>query len=416
MFSSKRLISLSVLSTFLTLALALPIEPPTCSTTRVVQSGDTCEAIANAAGIPVSTLLANNPAVNSGCTNLFIGQVLCTANQPTQPPPPPTTCSTTRVVQAGDTCEAIANAAGIPVSKLLANNPAVNSGCTNLFIGQVLCISSQTTPPPPPPPPTTCSITRVVQAGDTCETIANAASISVSTLLANNPAINSGCTNLFIGQVLCTAGQTITTQPPPPPTTCSTTRVVQAGDTCEAIANAAGIAVSTLLANNPAVNPGCSNLFIGQVLCIANKPTQPPTCTCSTTRVVQSGDTCSAIANFVGIPLSTLLANNPAVNSGCTNLSIGQSSFHASQRSETRRLKVTDTLQYSGVTSCGGAQGQHLPLSARPPGRHAARFIVELITRPGVIVHFGVLAAAAILLLIAGIAAARSSPRLPWMR
>ncbi|KAI0295013.1 hypothetical protein BC826DRAFT_968608 [Russula brevipes] len=308
MFSSKRLISLSVLSTFLTLASALPIEPPTCSTTRVVQSGDTCEAIANAAGIPVSTLLANNPAVNSGCTNLFIGQVLCTAIQ---------------AAQAGDTCEAIASAAGIPVSTLLANNPAINSGCTNLFIGQILCTAVQTTSPPPTqtatatatptPTPPTCSTTRVVQPGDTCEAIANAAGISVSTLLANNPAINSGCTNLFIGQVLCTASPT-TPRPRDSTGTCSTTRVVQSGDTCEAIAKAAGISVSTLLANNPAVNSGCTNLFIGQVLCIANQPTQPPPppATCNTTRVVQAGDTCEAIANAAGIPVLTLLANNPA--------------------------------------------------------------------------------------------------------
>ncbi|KAI0299783.1 hypothetical protein BC826DRAFT_712248 [Russula brevipes] len=295
MFSSKQLLSLSVLCTFLTLASAVPAPRSTCTgPTVVVKSGDTCNAIAGAVGIPVATLMANNPAINSGCTNLFPGQVLCIT------PNPPTCAGPTVVVKSGDTCNAIASAAGIPLATLMANNPAVNSGCTNLFPGQILCITPKTP---------TCTVTVVVKSGDTCNAIANAAGIPLATLMANNPAINSGCTNLFPGQVLCIA----------PKPTCTVTVVVKSGDTCNAIANAAGVPLATLMANNPAINSGCTNLFPGQVLCITPKPT-----CAGPTVVVKSGDTCNAIASAVGIPLATLMANNPAINSGCTNLFPGQ--------------------------------------------------------------------------------------------
>ena len=46
-----------------------------CTTVVTIQSGDSCSSIATTAGIPVSTLLANNPNVNSDCTNIYPGEV-----------------------------------------------------------------------------------------------------------------------------------------------------------------------------------------------------------------------------------------------------------------------------------------------------------------------------------------------------
>ena len=46
-----------------------------CTTVVTVQSGDSCSSIATAAGIPVSTLLANNPNVNTNCANIYPGEV-----------------------------------------------------------------------------------------------------------------------------------------------------------------------------------------------------------------------------------------------------------------------------------------------------------------------------------------------------
>ena len=46
-----------------------------CQTIHVVAEGDFCASIADVAGIDVSTLLANNPNVNSDCSNIGIGEV-----------------------------------------------------------------------------------------------------------------------------------------------------------------------------------------------------------------------------------------------------------------------------------------------------------------------------------------------------
>lgn len=46
-----------------------------CSIVDVIQPGDSCVAIAGAAGIPVSTLLTNNPNVAPDCSNIYPGEV-----------------------------------------------------------------------------------------------------------------------------------------------------------------------------------------------------------------------------------------------------------------------------------------------------------------------------------------------------
>ena len=46
-----------------------------CTTTHTVVSGDLCTSIASAAGIDASTLLANNPNVNSDCSNIYPDEV-----------------------------------------------------------------------------------------------------------------------------------------------------------------------------------------------------------------------------------------------------------------------------------------------------------------------------------------------------
>ncbi|KAJ6577984.1 hypothetical protein B0H19DRAFT_886426, partial [Mycena capillaripes] len=109
-----------------------------CSPTYTVQSGDTCSAIAGSHGLTVAQLLSYNPSINSGCTNLQIAQVLCLG--PGGGGGGGGTCTQTYTVQSGDTCYAIAERLGITVDQLHALNPSINSGCTNLSIGQVLCV------------------------------------------------------------------------------------------------------------------------------------------------------------------------------------------------------------------------------------------------------------------------------------
>ncbi|KAK1222819.1 putative aryl-alcohol dehydrogenase aad14 [Marasmius sp. AFHP31] len=71
-------LQLSLLS-LVALAQALVPRAPTCSQSYTVQSGDTCAAIDKKFGLPTGTVISQNSAVNSGCTNLYIGQSLCVA-------------------------------------------------------------------------------------------------------------------------------------------------------------------------------------------------------------------------------------------------------------------------------------------------------------------------------------------------
>jgi len=70
-------------------------------------------------------------------------------NTPPPPPPPPAqggggangACDEI-TVQPGDTCNRIAKIKGVTVNQILQANSAVNAGCTNLRVGQKLCMSS----------------------------------------------------------------------------------------------------------------------------------------------------------------------------------------------------------------------------------------------------------------------------------
>ncbi|KAJ7193415.1 hypothetical protein GGX14DRAFT_588640 [Mycena pura] len=68
-------------SALLVTALAVSASPlearQACTQTYTVVSGDTCAVIESKTGISDSQLHAQNPSINSACTNLKIGQVLC---------------------------------------------------------------------------------------------------------------------------------------------------------------------------------------------------------------------------------------------------------------------------------------------------------------------------------------------------
>ncbi|KAJ8453626.1 hypothetical protein ONZ51_g13493 [Trametes cubensis] len=109
-------------------------------------------------------------------------------------------CARDYTVVGGDTCDAICAKTGTPTFQLQFVNPDINEACTNLSVGQVLCLGIVDQD---------CTDVHVVQAGDDCIDIAKAAGISLDTLLANNPNVNSDCTNIHIGEVLCTADSVI---------------------------------------------------------------------------------------------------------------------------------------------------------------------------------------------------------------
>ncbi|KAF9449006.1 carbohydrate-binding module family 50 protein [Macrolepiota fuliginosa MF-IS2] len=112
----------------------------TCTRQYTVQSGDFCDGISAAQNVSTFQLAHVNAAtINPICTNLFAGETLCLgiAGQD---------CDTVHVVASGDNCEAIAATAGTDFATLVANNPNVDAGCTNIYPGEVLCTATELIP------------------------------------------------------------------------------------------------------------------------------------------------------------------------------------------------------------------------------------------------------------------------------
>ncbi|EMD32344.1 hypothetical protein CERSUDRAFT_87995 [Gelatoporia subvermispora B] len=107
-----------------------------CERFYVIKVGDTCDSIAAANNVSTFQLQFINPDIDAGCDNLFPGTIICLGIAGED-------CETIHVVQPGDFCAEIADEAGIPISTLLANNPNVNANCTNIDVGEVLCTADE---------------------------------------------------------------------------------------------------------------------------------------------------------------------------------------------------------------------------------------------------------------------------------
>lgn len=128
-FFAARLVALAVITSVVS-GQALPTG---CDRNVTVQAGDTCNAISAKHNVSTYQLATvNKNIINPACSNLAAGEVICLGIKGHD-------CHVTHVIQTSDTCQSIANAAGIPIKKLLTNNPNVNTDCTNLYSGEVLC-------------------------------------------------------------------------------------------------------------------------------------------------------------------------------------------------------------------------------------------------------------------------------------
>ncbi|KAF5361125.1 hypothetical protein D9758_009073 [Tetrapyrgos nigripes] len=108
-----------------------------CARSYTVRSGDLCDAISAAQHASTFQLAnANQGVINADCSNLAVGMPLCLGDLGKD-------CSTVTVVKSGDECATIANKAGIPLATLLHNNPNVDADCSNIYPGEVLCTSGQ---------------------------------------------------------------------------------------------------------------------------------------------------------------------------------------------------------------------------------------------------------------------------------
>ncbi|RYP74297.1 hypothetical protein DL771_003118 [Monosporascus sp. 5C6A] len=134
--------------------------------------------------------------VNSNCE---------VANSPTDPLPDPININTTQplncgaerryVIQAGDTCDSIALARGVSAATLYYLNPRL-ANCSAPATGLEVCL------------PLPCEATYTIQQGESCVAIGVNWGVSWRDIVAWNSGLNSRCSNLwstnpFWGRVIC---------------------------------------------------------------------------------------------------------------------------------------------------------------------------------------------------------------------
>ncbi|KAI3336889.1 carbohydrate-binding module family 50 protein [Xylariaceae sp. AK1471] len=293
-------------------------------------------------------------------------------------------CDSFYYVESGDTCDAIAEKYSITLTQFYAWNPAVGSSCAYLGLNDYVCVStldatstmttktlSSTTKPgngisTPMPVQTgivsNCNLFYEVRSGDICGDIAAAYGISLENFYAWNPAVGSSCSTLIAGDYVCvgtttpSTGMTTLTSKPTTTTTgngistptpvqtgiasnCNKFYLVQSGDICDTIAAAEGISVSNIYTWNPAVGVNtCKSLIAGDYVCVGvigfTTTTAAPTTTttplgngiatptpyqtgmvsdCNSFYFVETGDTCDTIASSKGISVAYFYDWNPAV-------------------------------------------------------------------------------------------------------
>ncbi|KAH9060510.1 hypothetical protein EDB87DRAFT_1561813 [Lactarius vividus] len=114
-----------------------------CTRTYTVRVGDVCDSISAANNVSTYQLAVVNPEINHDCTNLLPGQKLCLGHSGKD-------CTTTYVVKPNDDCDIVSSAYNINATVLYHNNPQLNADCSNMYIGEVLCVAGAVTAPPPP--------------------------------------------------------------------------------------------------------------------------------------------------------------------------------------------------------------------------------------------------------------------------
>ncbi|UKZ53591.1 hypothetical protein TrVGV298_007386 [Trichoderma virens] len=218
-------------------------------------------------------------------------------------------CNKFYLVASGDSCPNIATANKIALNDFYAWNPAVKTDCTSLLAGYYVCVGvtvssttlvkSTTTSSggngiaTPTPTQTgmikNCNKFYLVASGDSCPNIATANKIALADFYSWNPAVKTDCTSLLAGYYVCVGVQGSTTTKSSTSTKSSTAiatptpyqsgmtsncrgfHLVVSGDSCSAIATAAGISLTNFYSWNPAVGTSCSSLWLGYYVCIAIK-------------------------------------------------------------------------------------------------------------------------------------------------
>ncbi|KAJ3505266.1 hypothetical protein NLJ89_g7509 [Agrocybe chaxingu] len=116
---------------FVAVAAQSVVAADACSRSYTIKAGDYCDKISQANNVSTFQLAAvNSGSINSECTNLQIGAELCLGNAGED-------CTETYTVEADDTCSGITSGGGVNSTILYLNNPQIDEGCTNIYIGEV---------------------------------------------------------------------------------------------------------------------------------------------------------------------------------------------------------------------------------------------------------------------------------------
>jgi LysM repeat protein len=118
-----------------------------CNNFYFVNSGDDCNNIAADAGITIANFYSWNPTIGTSCASLWADYYVCIGVTGGQVPAPvqpgiASECGSYHLVVSGDTCNAVASAAGISLSEFSILNPTVGSTCSELWLGYYVCTSS----------------------------------------------------------------------------------------------------------------------------------------------------------------------------------------------------------------------------------------------------------------------------------
>ncbi|KAK0385976.1 hypothetical protein NLU13_7150 [Sarocladium strictum] len=301
-------------------------------------------------------------------------------------------CNKFHLVKDTTTCQGIVDYNKISMTDFMAWNNGVNAECTNLWLGTYACVgvlggtqTTKTTTSKPSsttkgngiatPTPTqpgmagNCNKFHLIKETTTCQGIVDYNKISMADFNKWNPTVNTGCTNLWLGTYACVGvlgatstvsttkttttskGNGVTTPTPTQPgmvSNCNKFHLIKEGTTCQGIVDYNKITMANFKKWNPAVNDGCTNLWLGSYACVGviggittstttKKPTSmqatkttgivtpTPTQTgmvkgCTQFHKVSTTTTCQAILDRYSLTLAKFVKWNPAVKSDCSNL------------------------------------------------------------------------------------------------
>lgn len=115
-----------------------------CQRWYTVQDGDICDSISAANNVSTYQLATINYGyVDEACSNLQPGAKICLGYENED-------CSTTYTVVADDSCDLVTEKTGVNSTLIHQNNPQLADDCSNLYIGEVLCIAETVIIPPSP--------------------------------------------------------------------------------------------------------------------------------------------------------------------------------------------------------------------------------------------------------------------------